>query len=51
MKKYLLSVLLVFSTGLVFADGHSEDEKEVLAALISEYWMQEQIKIGPQLLQ
>ena len=33
MKKYLLSSLLVFSTGLVFADGHSADEKKVLAAL------------------
>ena len=33
MKKYLLSFLLLFSTGLVFADGHSEDEKKVLAAL------------------
>ena len=33
MKKYLLSFLLLFSTGLVFADGHSEDEKKVLTAL------------------
>ena len=32
MKKYLLSILLL-STGLVFADGHSADEKKVLAAL------------------
>ena len=27
MKKYLLSILLL-STGLVFADGHSADEKK-----------------------
>jgi len=33
MKKYLLSTLLLFSADLVFADGHSEDEKKVLAAL------------------
>ena len=33
MKKYLLSFLLLFSTGLVFADGHSEDEKKVRYAL------------------
>ena len=33
MKKYLLSSLLIFSTGLVLADGHSADEKKVLAAL------------------
>ena len=33
MKKYLLICLLVFSTSLVFADGHSADEKKVLAAL------------------
>ena len=32
MKKYLLSILLL-STGLVYADGHSADEKKVLAAL------------------
>ena len=32
MKKYLLSILLL-STGLVFADGHSADEKKVLSAL------------------
>ena len=33
MKKYLLSSLLMLSTSLVFADGHSADEKKVLAAL------------------
>ena len=33
MKKYLLSSLLMLSTGLVFADAHSADEKKVLAAL------------------
>ena len=48
MKKYLLSSLLIFSTGLVLADGHSADEKKVLSK-ISEYLMQEQIKIGKQL--
>ena len=37
MKKYLLSSLLVLSTGLVFADGHSAAEKEVISK-ISEYW-------------
>ena len=37
MKKYLLSTFLIFSTGLIFADGHTSAEKEVVSK-ISEYW-------------
>ena len=37
MKNYLLSALLIFSTGFVLADGHSDAEKEVISK-ISEYW-------------
>ena len=37
MKNYLLSALLILSTGLVLADGHSAAEKEVISK-ISEYW-------------
>ena len=33
MKKYLLSSLLILSTGLVLADGHSADEKKVLTEI------------------
>jgi len=37
MKNYLLSALLIFSTGFVLADGHSDAEKDVISK-ISEYW-------------
>tara|TARA_B100001939_G_scaffold289538_1_gene260691 strand:- start:340 stop:834 length:495 start_codon:yes stop_codon:yes gene_type:complete len=37
MKNYLLSSLLLFSTGFVVADGHSVAEKEVISK-ISQYW-------------
>ena len=33
MKKYLLSTLMLLSTGFVIADGHTSAEKKVLNAL------------------
>ena len=38
MKKYLLASFLLFSTGLVFCDGHSSAEKEVIAK-VKTYWV------------
>ena len=38
MKKYLLASFLLFSTGLVFSDGHSSAEKEVIAK-VKTYWV------------
>ena len=37
MKNYLLASFFIFSTGFIFADGHTSAEKEVVAK-ISEYW-------------
>ena len=33
MKNYLLSALLLLSTGFIFADGHSSAEKEVISKI------------------
>ena len=37
MKKFLLSALIILSSGAIFADGHSSAEKTVLANLDA-YW-------------